>query len=95
MQALLMACLQIPWSLKIFYRLLSDNVPIFSSLRRNHILLNSFLNIVLLSLMMKYGWQQGEYFITLCVFFSAMNTAYCSSVADALSLTAAAYGDAS
>jgi len=41
-----------------------------------------------MGLAIKYGTDLGKFFITLCVFISQMNMAYCDTVTDALSLQA-------
>jgi hypothetical protein len=85
---LYMGIISIPWSFRVLYGFLSDNIYIFSSRRRNHILINSFINIVAMSLVMKYGMQEGKYYITSWLFLSQMNMAYCDTVTDALSVQA-------
>ena len=85
---LYMGIISIPWSFRVLYGFLSDNIYIFSSRRRNHILINSFLNITAMSLVMKYGMDQGKYYITGWLFLSQMNMAYCDTVTDALSVQA-------
>jgi len=82
----LMGFIAIPWSLKILYGFSSDHISIFSARRRNHIVLNALLNISFMGLAIKYGTELGKFFITICVFISQMNMAYCDTVTDALSL---------
>ena len=89
---LYMGIIAMPWSFKFIYSFMSDNIQLFNSRRRNHILINSFINIVSISLLMKYGLEQGKWFITAAIFLSQVNMAYCDTVTDALSAQASKHG---
>jgi hypothetical protein len=42
---------------------------------------------------MKYGLDQGKWFITFWIFMSQLNMAYCDTVTDALSIQASKHGN--
>ena len=41
----------LPWSIKIIYGFLSDNVPIFGSRRRSYLYIGAFIQIISMSVM--------------------------------------------
>ena len=65
-----MGIIAMPWSFKIFYGFSSDNIKIFGSKRRGHILLNTMTCSLSMLAIMIFGVQFGKYFITVCVFIS-------------------------
>lgn len=81
-----MGIIAIPWSFKIIYGFMSDNVKIFNSKRRGHILMNSGCCILSMSSIMLFGKGMGKYFVTFMVLVSQINMAYCDTVTDALTV---------
>jgi hypothetical protein len=77
-----MGIITIPWSLKILFGFLSDNVKILGSNRRGHILLNTGCCILSMLALITVG--HGKYFVTSCIFISQLNMAYNDTVIDAL-----------
>ncbi|CDW81496.1 UNKNOWN [Stylonychia lemnae] len=75
--------INIPWSFKIFYGLIADNVPILGSRRRSYLVLNGllyFISLVILSLNLI-----SDYFlITLLLTITSLNGAFTDVVVDAL-----------
>ena len=57
-----MGFIQIPWSLRLVYGFSSENIQILGSRRRNHILLNTMINIGIMGLVIKYGMHLGKFF---------------------------------
>ena len=82
----------LPWSFKIFYGFLSDNILIFKSKRRGHILLNCACCIVAILSLIVFGSTMGKYFTIGCLFISQINMAYNDTVTDALTVQAAKKG---
>ena len=52
---LFMGIMSMPWSFRFLYGFLADNVDIMGKKRKVQILVNSFVNIVLMTLVMSYG----------------------------------------
>lgn len=84
-----MGVIALPWSFKIFYGFASDNIRIFGSKRRVHILLNTAICSVAMLCIMLFGLQFGKYFVTACIFVSQLTMAYNDTVTDALTVQAA------
>jgi hypothetical protein len=80
--------ISIPWSLKILYGFTSDNVRIFGSKRRGHILLNTLCCMISMFILITFDIKLGKYFITACCFVSQFNMAYSDTVTDALTVRA-------
>ena len=64
----------LPWSIKIVYGLISDNVPLFGSKRRSYCILLSFLNFA--SAVLLYFFCSADVYFT-----TALLTAMSLSVA--------------
>lgn len=86
-----MGLIALPWSFKIFYGFTSDNIRIFGSKRRNHILLNTVLCSVSMVGIMLFGLEFGKYFVTICVLISQYTMAYNDTVTDALTVQASKF----
>lgn len=65
-----MGLIAVPWSLKIIYGFMSDNIYIMNSKRRGHILMNCICCIVAILSLMIFGNSLGKYFTTFCIFVS-------------------------
>ena len=87
-----MGIIALPWSFKIFYGFCSDNVKIFGSKRRGHILLNTVCCSLSMIAVMLFGLRLGKYFVTACVFISQLTMAYNDTVTDALTVQASKFG---
>ena len=83
-----MGIVAMPWSLKIIYGFIGDNVRIFGSKRKGHIMMNTLLCSIAMISLMTYGVQFGKYFVTFCVFVSQINMAYNDTITDALTVAA-------
>lgn len=86
-----MGIIAIPWSFKIFYGFSSDNIRIFGSKRRGHILLNTVSCSLAMAAIMLFGLDFGKYFVTFCCFISQYTMAYNDTVTDALTVQAAKF----
>lgn len=87
-----MGIVAIPWTFKIVYGFMSDNIKVFNSKRRGHILMNSGCCILSMTAIMMFGMHFGKYFVTACIFISQINMAYCDTVTDALTVQASKIG---
>ena len=75
--------LVIPWTLKIGYGLIADNIPLFGSRRKNYIVLNGlliFCSMFLLSL----NLSSSPSYLTLLLFLNSLACAFVDVVVDAL-----------
>ena len=87
-----MGIIAMPWIFKVVYGFLSDNVDVFESRRRGHLLMNSVCCILAIGGGMTFGMYSGEYFATFCATLSQMNMAYSATVTEALMVQASAKG---
>jgi hypothetical protein len=87
-----MGLMFIPWSFRIIYGFMSDNIFIMNSKRRGHIMMNCTCCILVITSLILFGNNFGKYFITFCVFVSQINMAYSETVIDALTCKAAKKG---
>lgn len=71
---------------------MADNILIFNSKRRGHVLMNCTCCVSSILMMMIFGSTFGKYFTTLCIFISQINMAYNDTVTDAMTVQAAKLG---
>lgn len=79
----LTAYIGIPWSLKLFYGVISDNLPIFGSRRRSYLLIFAtiqFLSMVGLSIL-STGSEKSA---ALMLFLTSMSVAFSDVIVDSL-----------
>jgi len=73
----------LPWSFKIIYGLIADNIPIFGSRRKCYLIINGlsqFLTLFILGL----NLTQDEIVVTSLLAINGMNMAFIDVVVDAL-----------
>ena len=73
----------LPWSIKIFYGLISDNIPIFGSRRKSYLLIMAvvqFLSMVCLSVQQ----ADNERFAVWMLFLSNLSIAFSDVIVDSL-----------
>ena len=87
-----MGLIAIPWSFKIFYGFSSDNIKVFGSKRKGHLLVCAACCILSMAAIIIFGMHFGKYFVAACVFISQINMAYSDTVTDALTVQAANKG---
>jgi uncharacterized membrane protein len=87
-----MGIVAMPWSFKIIYGFIGDNVRIFGSKRKGHIMMNTLCCSMAMVALMTFGLDLGKYFVTFCVFVSQINMAYNDTITDALTVTASKTG---
>jgi predicted MFS family arabinose efflux permease len=89
----MMGVISIPWSLKILYGFLCDNVKVLGSNRRGHIILNATCSMAAMLALMTLG--HNKYLATICIFISQVNMAYNDTAIDALMIEACEHGHGS
>ncbi|CDW84495.1 UNKNOWN [Stylonychia lemnae] len=80
---ILTSIIYLPWSLKVVYGLIADNIPVFGSKRRSYIAMNGFLEFIFL-LPLVSNLANDKYTITICLTLYAINVAFNDSIIDAL-----------
>ena len=80
----LLALINLPWSFKIIYGFMSDNLKIFNTKRKGHMILNISCCILAISAILIYHPREMPYFLTTCLFISQVNIAYVDTIIDAL-----------
>jgi hypothetical protein len=79
----LTSVINFPWSIKLIYGLIADNVPICGSKRRAYIALNGLLQFLFLIPLIP-SWTYNKYIITLFLTLFAINVSFNDSMIDAL-----------
>lgn len=78
-----MSMIHLPWSIKIVYGLISDNIPIAGTRRKSYIVLMGILQF--LSLISIYFLHSSTpVAVAVCLFFAALSEAFVNVVADAI-----------
>ena len=83
-----MGIIALPWSFKILYGFISDNISVFNSKRKGYIILNTICCAISVGLLILFGIQLGKKFVTFCLFISQVNMAFVDTIADALTVRA-------
>lgn len=79
----LTSIINLPWSLKLFYGLIADNVPIYGSKRRSYIAINGFLQFAFLMPLVP-NLIYEKHIITLFLTLYAVGVAFNDAIIDAL-----------
>ena len=75
-----------PWSIKLVYGLISDNVPIYGSKRRSYVIMMGFLQFA--SLLTVFSFElKNEKTISFLMFLASLSGAYLDVLVDALMVT--------
>lgn len=80
-----MAIISIPWSLKFLYQIMSEMFDQNMQVQKGYlIVVNSIINVISMMLVIGFGLKQqaSKAFITIMIFISQINMAYCDSVTD-------------
>lgn len=75
-----------PWSIKLFYGLISDNVPIWGSKRKSYVVMMGALQFISLALIFVLEPQDPN-LITFLLFCSSLTGAYLDVIVDAMMVT--------
>lgn len=79
-----MSIIHIPWSIKIVYGLISDNVPIMGTRRKSYIVLMGIVQFCSLVAIYFLNETKTALSISILLTFSAMSEAFVNVVADAI-----------
>ena len=80
----LLSLMAFPWIIKIFLAIISDNITFCGSRRKSYLIINSFINILSITLLMLFGLHYGKYFIMSCIIISQISMVWCDTMSDAL-----------
>jgi hypothetical protein len=80
----LISIITIPWSFKILYGIVSDNLPIFGSRKRSYYIINSGIAILVLMPLLDPYWITSAYIITVLLCILNLNLAFNDVISDAL-----------
>ena len=79
----LLATIQIPWSCKIIFGFISDNVAIAGSKRKSYLFIGSVLQVVSMALMTIYAYD-NIYLAVVCTFLTTLSIAFADVIVDSL-----------
>lgn len=78
-----MSIVHLPWSIKLVYGLISDNVPILGSRRKAYIIIMGFLQFV--ALIMAFGLHKATNLgVAVCLCLAALSEAFVNTVCEAM-----------
>jgi hypothetical protein len=80
---LYMSMIHIPWSVKIIYGLISDNVPIAGTNRKSYIVIMGILQFVALISIYIFH-ETSAISVAICLTLAALSEAFVNVVADAI-----------
>ena len=80
---LYMSIIHIPWSVKIIYGLISDNVPIFGTRRKSYLVLMGILQFAAL-ITIFFMNETSALLVAICLTLAALSEAFVNVVADAI-----------
>ena len=78
-----MSMIHLPWSVKIIYGLISDNVPIMGTRRKSYIVLMGLLQFCSLIFIFAFG-EINAMSVAICLMLAALSEAFVNVVADAI-----------
>ena len=78
-----MSIIHIPWSIKIIYGLLSDNVPLFGTRRKSYLILMGCLQFVAL-ITIYFLHETSPMLVAVCLMLAALSEAFVNVVSDAI-----------
>jgi hypothetical protein len=79
-----MSIIHIPWSIKILYGLISDNVPIAGTRRKSYIILMGILQFIALVLIYLFVENANALTVSALLTMAARSEAFVNVVADAI-----------
>ena len=81
--AQLSSIISFPWSIKLIYGLMSDNVSIMCYKRKSYVIIMGMLQFMALFSLFIFELE-NEWIITLCLFLSSLSGAFLDVLVDAL-----------
>jgi MFS-type transporter involved in bile tolerance (Atg22 family) len=79
----LLATIQIPWSFKIIFGFISDNVAIRGSKRKSYLVIGSIIQIISM-LVLAFWTYQSVWLAATCTFLTTMSIAFSDVIVDSL-----------
>ena len=80
---LYMSIVHLPWSVKILYGLLSDNVPIAGTRRKSYVIIMGCLQFAAL-IAIYFLHEMSALLVAVCLMLAALSEAFVNVVADAV-----------
>lgn len=78
-----MSIIHLPWSIKLLYGLVSDNVPIFGTRRKSYIIIMGILQFF--ALIIAFGiHKSSSYGVAICLCMAALSEAFVNTVCEAM-----------
>lgn len=78
-----MSLIHLPWSFKILYGLVSDNVPICGTKRKSYLIIMGLVQFIVLFLIFSCEFED-PLAIALCLMLASMSEAFVNVVSDAV-----------
>lgn len=75
--------IMLPWSFKVIYGIVSDNVPVFGLRRRPYLIFFGLLQFVMMYLAYAYDGDSAVQ-LTIYLFFASLSAAFSNVVVDAI-----------
>ena len=79
----LFATINLAWSVKILYGLISDNIPIFGSKRKSYLVIGAFIQVLTMSLLATFG-ESSPFLAAFCIFATTLSIAFSDVIVDSL-----------
>ena len=79
----LLATIHIPWSCKIFFGFISDNVPLFGSRSKSYLVMGALVQIISMFVLAVFAYQSVA-LAAICTFLTTMSIAFCDVVTDSI-----------
>jgi len=79
----LIATIHIPWSCKIFFGFISDNVPFLGYRRKSYLVLGALTQIVSMIFLTIFAYESVA-LAAICTFLTTMSIAFCDVVTDSI-----------
>jgi MFS family permease len=80
---LYMSIVHLPWSIKILYGLISDNIPIAGTHRKSYVIMMGILQFVAL-ICIYFLHEMSALLVAVCLMMAALSEAFVNVVADAI-----------
>ena len=78
-----MSLIHLPWSIKILYGLISDNIPVFGTRRKSYIVIMGLVQFLSLSILFFiHDWSVWT--VSICITLASLSEAFVMVVADAI-----------
>jgi len=79
----LLATIHIPWSCKIFFGFISDNIPFFGSRRKSYLVLGAIIQIISMATLAMFAYE-SVFLAAICTFMTTLSIAFCDVVTDSI-----------